>query len=263
MKDRKERVWVQQEDGTYFEIRRRGEVSVQRFDHFVTKLPEGARVVPAPPMINHSPEDLIKLKAMRDQYAATFQDVQTPARTMVFNILDHPTLSFKEKGKKLLALRKQFKMDDISNVQKQKLIGRNANSDAVDKQGRVPLATTTSLPLRPEEPAPLKEHEEELLRIGRSWVQGLLNGAQKMQLQANECSRLHKLIEQVKMVVAEPIHTFVVKHDWLAAFGSSLEGDDGPIMLPFPISAFEFKISGRLIIIISLSLPAGPLATRR
>lgn len=86
-------------------------------------------------------------------------------------------------------------------------------------------------------------------------------------LQKNDCSRLHKLKEafpdrvvfcgaQNSQADAETTnlmftncHPFVVQHDWAAAFSGSEDYESGEIKLPYPICAFEFRISGRNVII--------------
>lgn len=79
-------------------------------------------------------------------------------------------------------------------------------------------------------------------------------------LQVNECSRLHKLMECVNSVMgtrpSELVDTmpvsFVVKHDWAAAFKDSLGTvADSELKLPYPVTAFEFKISGRVMIVMA------------
>lgn len=87
-------------------------------------------------------------------------------------------------------------------------------------------------------------------------------------LQANECSRLHKLREGMTTgvnthVVAddrretldkprewawENAKTFVVKHDWCSVLGEVVNTDQ--FVMPFPVCAFEFKVNGRLFIVL-------------
>jgi len=82
-------------------------------------------------------------------------------------------------------------------------------------------------------------------------------------LQANDCSRLHKLIEAVQggravgiqpqgskqkekrdLTFSGEFTPFIVKHNWAAVMAAS-EGDkEGDVGLPAPRCAFEFRISG-------------------
>lgn len=97
-------------------------------------------------------------------------------------------------------------------------------------------------------------------------------------LQKNECSRLHTMVETLSRGTSiqitldegakddtfkgmfEHVQTFVVKHDWLAAFGDSLgEVAEDEYILPFPSTAFEFKINGRVCILLMLDLMDGVL----
>lgn len=89
-------------------------------------------------------------------------------------------------------------------------------------------------------------------------------------LQKNECSRLHKMLDACynglfydgddgKFMWADPkdpqgvasAKVFVVRHDWAAAFGADNEIFDPqvPFKLPYPVCAFEFKVSGRVVIV--------------
>jgi hypothetical protein len=75
-------------------------------------------------------------------------------------------------------------------------------------------------------------------------------------LQANECSRLHRLIEDIDAVTGpskdwSAIQTFVVKHDWAAAFPDLGEITNNEVILPFPMCAFEFRISGKNVVVIA------------
>lgn len=93
-------------------------------------------------------------------------------------------------------------------------------------------------------------------------------------LERNDCSRLHKLKEASRAgalidlpmdgpVVAAPpndsldgiAQTFVVKHDWAAAF-SNAEGMADEFKLPYEVCAFEFRISGRNVIAILVEVDA-------
>lgn len=100
-------------------------------------------------------------------------------------------------------------------------------------------------------------------------------------LEKNDCSRLHKLreaIDRKQLCNAEEFRpnnlslldklstdqydqaammlsdkTFVVKHDWGAALGAAT--DDGQFVLPFEHCMFEFRISGRTVIVAALQVP--------
>jgi hypothetical protein len=101
------------------------------------------------------------------------------------------------------------------------------------------------------------------LKSLQSWLQTL----SEPKLERNEHSRVHKLKDAagaglVYMISGrhelEPTeksetlqwlqHTFVVKHDWAAAFDGAEDFAQGDIRLPFPICSFEFRISGRSVI---------------
>ncbi len=87
-------------------------------------------------------------------------------------------------------------------------------------------------------------------------------------LQKNDCSRLHKLQEanwegrfvltgEEKGHTAEECailfdvqQTFVVQHDWAAAFEGAKDFD-GDIKLPFDHCCFELRISGRTVLVIA------------
>lgn len=85
-------------------------------------------------------------------------------------------------------------------------------------------------------------------------------------LEKNDCSRLHRLVESAnrRMIVnkdgqsdqVDPqwlhgnFQTFVVKHNWAAAFESA-EGVDDSWRMPYDLCAFEFRISGRNCIVAS------------
>lgn len=90
------------------------------------------------------------------------------------------------------------------------------------------------------------------------------------QLEANDCSRIHKLHEafragrviNVGKTLAPPDTTdlmgqqwingnqpFVVQHDWAAAFKNATDYADGPFRLPYDLCAFEFRISGVTVIV--------------
>ena len=83
-------------------------------------------------------------------------------------------------------------------------------------------------------------------------------------LEKNDCSRLHQLVhylkhgrkmfgEEIKLKGGDadkfPWHEvipFVVQHDWAAAFANATDYD-GNYRIPYPMCAFEFRISGRSV----------------
>lgn len=93
--------------------------------------------------------------------------------------------------------------------------------------------------------------------------------AGKYQIQANECSRLHILLDHaangfrtnsdgsklkdddLSQWWKKDVQTFVVKHDW-AKLMSDHEDDmeSADFMLPYPNSVFEFKISGKVFVVV-------------
>lgn len=102
-----------------------------------------------------------------------------------------------------------------------------------------------------------------LTDMAESW--GDDPGTLNPQLQKNDCSRLHRLVDAhhearvydvqseerpFPAVLAEGAHPFVVAHDWAAVLGnaSDIEGD---IVLPYPHCAFEFRYGGRNVIVIA------------
>lgn len=80
-------------------------------------------------------------------------------------------------------------------------------------------------------------------------------------LQANECSRAHKLLEAIS---ADPERSrtagivktstpFVVRHDWLATMGDDVVSDyAGTVKLPYEACLFEFKVNGRYAMVLAL-----------
>lgn len=91
-------------------------------------------------------------------------------------------------------------------------------------------------------------------------------------LERNDCSRIHKLVEahRAGMVMGEKgallpaehapwfdgVQPFVVEHDWASAFKSAADfkpdGDfSDDFNLPYQHCAFEFRISGRTVIVVS------------
>lgn len=93
---------------------------------------------------------------------------------------------------------------------------------------------------------------------------------ERFQLERNDCSRLHKLVEahaagkvingDTKLPLPmdhaawlEEAKPFVVQHDWAAAFANAEEykGTADDFILPYQLSAFEFRMSGRTVIVVS------------
>lgn len=279
------RLWVEQDDGTFFEVGSRQSVSVERYNRFVTTLPEGAKIIPKPPMVNHSPSDLNKIQQMKAQYDTEFptaKQKETFAYQQTMALLDHPTLNFKQKMKKIWALRRQFKDAIHSKSQADVLLGKEVVDKMAYRQPRDELISESiAEKLSPEGAANVsfqmskKLHErftdhkmtdERLAQDATLEVTGWLTfnrGCTK--LQANECSRLHKMIECMEKEVGhypakDIIHSFVVKHDWLAAVGASLGTvREEEIKLPFPMSSFEFKMMAKPVTVICTDLVAADL----
>lgn len=89
-------------------------------------------------------------------------------------------------------------------------------------------------------------------------------------LEPNDCSRLHQLQEAIQLrhisqgdtqpvnldvnaAVLRLAHSFVVKHDWAAAFAGATDFDGGDVRFPYDSCAFEFRINGRTIIAANVS----------
>lgn len=86
-------------------------------------------------------------------------------------------------------------------------------------------------------------------------------------IEKNDCSRLHKLREyliEMHSIHAEgvkgenpntfawdAVKPFVVQHDWARAFATATDYSEGDFNLPFEMCAFEFRISGRTVIVLS------------
>jgi len=85
-------------------------------------------------------------------------------------------------------------------------------------------------------------------------------------LERNDCSRLHKLKEAVTgghvidgstqnfgkyIGILAVQQTFVVKHDWAAAFANAEGMGDDDFHLPYEVCAFEFRIYGKSIIVVA------------
>lgn len=97
-------------------------------------------------------------------------------------------------------------------------------------------------------------------------------------LERNDCSRLHRLRDKDTEVfvvthttdrmaadscagLLDAIQqTFVVKHDWAGAFEGA-EGLTDDLQLPYDICAFEFRISGRSVILTVMQHEAELVAT--
>lgn len=88
-------------------------------------------------------------------------------------------------------------------------------------------------------------------------------------LERNDCSRLHRLAEAfihnrivgpddfkdplsnpARHALWQQAHPFVVRHDWSAALQGAQDFDDGDWKLPYETCAFEFRLSGRNVIVI-------------
>jgi hypothetical protein len=99
-------------------------------------------------------------------------------------------------------------------------------------------------------------------------IQAWSDAGIRLVLEANDCSRLHKMKEamaQERVIdggdkdnpapISESImnlqHTFVVKHNWAAAFEKAREFG-GEFRLPYDVCTFEFRLSGRTVILFCL-----------
>ena len=88
-------------------------------------------------------------------------------------------------------------------------------------------------------------------------------------LEKNDCSRLHRLVESIKKQEVrmldsfrlaegsnpyewDKVQTFVVQHDWAAAFSKAEDYADGTFKLPYESCAFEFRIGGKNLIVTAL-----------
>jgi hypothetical protein len=91
------------------------------------------------------------------------------------------------------------------------------------------------------------------------------------QLERNDCSRLHKLADAARAgdllcldekdqrsvaksndLLFDKAQVFIVMHDWAAAFGDAIGALEDEFVLPYPHCAFEFRISGKTVIAITL-----------
>jgi hypothetical protein len=88
--------------------------------------------------------------------------------------------------------------------------------------------------------------------------------ANRFVLQRNDCSRWHKLEEALRSehivsmktgqilpscTFRKDVQRFVIKHDWATALENA-EGMGDDFRLPFPMCAFEFRVSGRTLLIV-------------
>lgn len=254
------KMWAKQEDGTFFELKNRNEVAVDRFREFVSELPPNAKVVPRPPMANHTAEDLKSLATMRRDHEALLEK-GSPAYSQTMAIIDHPTLSFKQKGKKLWALRKQFKNAMVTKDRGRSIVQGDAGVEDRIRYGSETPTAKRAQPVIKDEGARVRATEA-VIEIN-AWAKAIFG---KLVLQPNECSRMHSLVDLLMhglglgmrdSVVVRGIEAsgatlwnhvqpFVVKHDWRAAFKEELgKVSDDEFFLPFPSTAFEFKVCGR------------------
>lgn len=109
-----------------------------------------------------------------------------------------------------------------------------------------------------------EQKESEARKVAAQDVIDWLQSTLSKSIERNDCSRLHKLLDAIRDRHllgndAEPFeeefdclkwfqHTFVVKHDWAAAF----DGADilsGEYRLPFDSCCFEFRTNGRTVIL--------------
>lgn len=112
------------------------------------------------------------------------------------------------------------------------------------------------------------------------------NGKYPFKLEKNDVSRYHKMVENLPKAVAinpntvkiadqvevqgvdaskfkyKDAQVFVVQHDWNLAFGEHLgEVVAGEVKLPYETCAFEFRISGRTIIVLAHQQGSNVLVT--
>lgn len=143
--------------------------------------------------------------------------------------------------------------------------------EPLDKNARARVVTQLSRQLDDEmaKKKVLEEKRAALLDIA-DWLES------KPVLEKNDCSRLHKLKEALAAgravdgskddvvpagtVIEKLEHTFVVKHDWAGAF-TKAEGLCDEFELPFDVCTFEFRISGRTVIVMVAGNAAERVAT--
>jgi hypothetical protein len=78
-------------------------------------------------------------------------------------------------------------------------------------------------------------------------------------LEKNDRSRMHSLVAAARANRQDEAadflaggHVFVVQHDWAAAFANASDYEGGHFNLPYPTSTFEFRISGRTVVAITV-----------
>lgn len=129
---------------------------------------------------------------------------------------------------------------------------------------------------RPVEPPPElpKEKPSDYDRSKAIAVKGLWEWTQRrdalIRLERNDQSRLHQLIDaaaadkvlcsniedtfdpQSVRDLLKGMHSFVLRHDWAAAFRGAKDFTEGAeFRLPFPFCAFELRLAGRTLICIA------------
>lgn len=189
------------------------------------------------------------------EQACGYYEDDAPGRAI--KVVDDPDVTLEEAERRGW---KKVGMDDVVDLSK------GNTFHVIKKEGSAVEATKidTAKPKGPKE-----EKALEMMSVAMEEFSKWTKANQRFVLQANECSRMHKMIESVSVsgvsvVVSErpeenwleheyadwkEVKTFVVKHDWCAAFGESLGTiADTELYLPYPNVAFEFKISNRVII---------------
>lgn len=179
----------------------------------------------------------------------------------------------------------KFVINDLTDEKLDEAINMAPRNDT-DRQAQEFAKKLRALPLHVRKPY-IKQHLESLKTQLKTDIQELEDAEAKIviledmkqwaisesfQLQNNDCSRLHKFYEAcaagqiyddstgelAKDVtkLAQAQSTFVVKHDWAAAFDKA-EGYDenNEFKLPYDHCAFEFRINGKTIIAIALINP--------
>lgn len=281
-----EGIWVKQEDGTYFPVKMKTSVHTERFREFVSELPPGAKVVPTPPMVNYSKEDLVKLGLMKEDHESLLEKGSV-AYKMTMSVLDHPTLTLAQKQKKLWALRKQFKHAMVAKDRGRSLVqGDEGKEDKIRWGTRNPAAAEEVMRDVTARHRALEMDPEARQRAldGITEVNKWYASIDKCVLQANECSRLHALIELVtggyavgmkdgsalreiqsqRTAMFDHVQSFVVKHNWGAAFKDELgKVADEEVVLPFPTTAFEFKVNGRACTMLAIDPMSGVVEKAR
>lgn len=121
---------------------------------------------------------------------------------------------------------------------------------------------------------------QEIARLGYEEQKELLPKwhSQPSQLEKNDCSRLHLLCESfvsfgdklpiknsspLNITALKEYKVFVVQHDWAKAFeGASDYAVNNTIRIPFDRCAFEFRISGQSVIVLTDQSPTNPADIR-